>query len=94
VFDFGPLIEISGVQLAGLENMSGVDIGSQITFTSHSLTVLIDTLTIPQILPACGQAACGSMTIALAVRAVPEPSTAALLGLGAAFVLLLRRRLR
>jgi hypothetical protein len=95
VFDFGPLIEISGVQLAGLENMSGVSVGSQITFTAHSLTVLIDTLTIPQLRPACeGGVACGAMNIAFTVHEVPEPATAALLCAGAGFVLLLRRRRR
>lgn len=92
-FAFGPLVEILDVQLLGLGNVSGVSLGSELIFTEHSVTLFIDTLTIPQVLEECGFAACGTVDIGLTVRVVPEPATAAMLALGLAGLLVLRRRL-
>jgi hypothetical protein len=82
-----PLSVISGVDVA-LDNVSGVALGSEVSFTQHSVTLFIDTLVIGEIPNAVDV---GRVTLSLDVVLIPEPGTLALVGLGLA-ALSLRRR--
>jgi hypothetical protein len=73
-----PLMVISGVAI-GLDNVSGVALGSEVLFTQDSVTLYIDDLVIGEIPNAVDV---GSVTLSLAVTVIPEPGTLALLALG------------
>lgn len=81
-----PSLFISGVNLS-LVNVSGVALGSEVTFGAHFVSLLIDTLVIGDIPNAVDV---GQVTLTLEVVAVPEPGSLALLASGC-LVLALRR---
>jgi len=81
-----PSLIISGVSLA-LVNVSGVVLGSEVTFGGDFVSLLIDTLVIGDIPNAVDV---GRVTLTLEVVAVPEPGTLALLA-GGCLALALRR---
>ena len=83
-----PTLIISGVILS-LENITGVALGSQVTFGSDFVSLSIDSLVIGDIPNAVDT---GRVTLTLET-VVPEPGTALLLASGLA-VLALRRRTR
>lgn len=83
-----PSLIVSGVTLS-LVNITGVALGSQVTFGSNFVSLLIDSLVIGDIPNAVDV---GRVTLTLQT-AVPEPGTLVLLASGLA-VLALRRRTR
>jgi hypothetical protein len=77
--DFGdPALGIVGVGVE-LVNISGVALGSEITFTGHSIAVRVDTLGIGGI---AGAIDTGTIRLDLEVAQVPEPGSFALAVLG------------
>lgn len=84
-----PSLIVSGV-IVSLENITGVALGSQVTFGSDFVSLWIDTLVIGDI-PAAVDVGRVSLTLETAV--VPEPGTALLLASGLA-LLASRRRAR
>ncbi len=77
--DFGdPSLEIVAIGV-DLVNISGVALGSEITFTGHSIAVRIDTLGIGEI---AGAVDVGAIRLDLEVAPVPEPGSFALAALG------------
>jgi len=85
-----PSLFISGVSLA-LANVSGVTLGSEVTFGGDFVSLLIDTLVIGDIPNAVDV---GSVTLTLEVAVVPEPSALALLASGCLALALRRWRSR
>jgi hypothetical protein len=83
-----PLSVIADVTLT-LDNVSGVDLGSEVTFTQSSVTLFIDSLVIGEIPNAVDV---GRVLIELEVAQIPEPGTLLLCGLGLAALSALRRR--
>lgn len=81
-----PSLAISGVSLA-LVNVSGVVLGSEVSFGGDFVSLLIDTLVIGDIPNAVDV---GRVTLTLEVVAVPEPGTLVLLA-GGCLALALRR---
>jgi hypothetical protein len=77
--DFGdPALEIVDIGVE-LVNISGVALGSEITFTGHSIAVRVDNLGIGEI---AGAVDVGTIRLNLEVTQVPEPSSFALSALG------------
>jgi len=82
-----PSLIISGVTIA-LVNITGVALGSQVTFGSDFVSVLIDTLVIGDIPNAVDV---GQVTLTLQTTVIPEPGSLALLASGLAALALGRR---
>jgi hypothetical protein len=77
--DFGdPTLGIVGIGVE-LVNISGVALGSEITFTGNSIAVRVDTLGIGGI---AGAIDAGTIRLDLEVAQVPEPGSFALAALG------------
>ena len=77
--DFGdPALEIVDIGVE-LVNISGVALGSEITFTGHSIAVRVGTLGIGEIV---GAVDVGTIRLNLEVAPVPEPGSVALWTLG------------
>jgi len=77
--DFGdPMLGIVAIGVE-LVNVSGVALGSEITFTGHSVAVRVDTLGIGEI---AGAVDVGTIRLDLEVAPVPEPASFALAALG------------
>ena len=73
--DFGdPTLEIVAIGVE-LVNISGVALGSEITFTGHSIAVRVDTLAVGEI---AGAIDVGAIRLNLEVAQVPEPGSLAL----------------
>lgn len=83
-----PSLFISGVSLA-LANVSGVALGSEVTFGWDFVSLFIDTLVIGDIPNAVDV---GHVTLTLEVAVVPEPGTLALLANGCLALALRGRR--
>ena len=77
--DFGdPSLAIVGVGI-DLTNISGVALGSEVTFTGHTVAIRIDTLGIGEL---AGAVDFGTLRLDLEVAQVPEPGSFALAALG------------